>query len=281
MYEIFEQLLNERGVTAYRVSKETGITTATLTSWKQGKYTPKLEKLQKIADYFGVSIDYLITGNKTRQELYTCPDCGLCYVPTYANDVMEHLKVHDAYKKAVEKFGNLYTNSAINEEIKAKNRNIRDDENSSLEMRYDAELEVLKCLFSRSVKASRYDADHVSYEKYVAMMLANPTYGSRLDSELFEMLKEKFGTLPGINSGTYYQIPASTKGISKNDERDITKDLNSLIEKLSSKEYGPAAYDGEELSEDSVSLFKDELELALRRLKLINKEKYNPNKNKK
>lgn len=62
MYEIFEQLLKERGVTAYRVAKETGITTATLTSWKQGKYTPKQEKMQKIADYFGVTIDYLMTG---------------------------------------------------------------------------------------------------------------------------------------------------------------------------------------------------------------------------
>lgn len=60
MYEIFERLLEEHNVTAYRVAKETGITTATFTSWKQGKYTPKQDKLQKIADYFGVSVDYLM-----------------------------------------------------------------------------------------------------------------------------------------------------------------------------------------------------------------------------
>ena len=48
MYEIFQKLLKEHGVTAYRVAKETGVTTATLTSWKQGKYTPKPEKMQKI-----------------------------------------------------------------------------------------------------------------------------------------------------------------------------------------------------------------------------------------
>lgn len=62
MYEIFERLLSEHGVTAYRVAKETGVTTATLTNWKKGKYTPKQDKLQKIADYFGVSIEYLMTG---------------------------------------------------------------------------------------------------------------------------------------------------------------------------------------------------------------------------
>lgn len=72
MYEIFEKLLAEKGVTAYRVSKETGVTTATLTSWKQGKYTPKPEKLQKIADYFDVSLEYLMTG-KTNDNVSEKP----------------------------------------------------------------------------------------------------------------------------------------------------------------------------------------------------------------
>lgn len=65
------------------------------------------------------------------------------------------------------------------------------------------------------------------------------------------------------------------------DNRDIKKDLDSIIEKLNTSEYGPAAYDGQELSKESLELFKDELEIALKRLKIINKEKYNPNKNKK
>ena len=74
MYEIFEQLLSKYGVTAYRVAKETGITTATLTNWKQGKYTPKQDKLQKIADYFGVSLDYLMTGNTTEPVKEKAPE---------------------------------------------------------------------------------------------------------------------------------------------------------------------------------------------------------------
>lgn len=68
MYEIFEKLLKEHGVTAYRVAKETGVTTATLTSWKQGKYTPKPEKMQKIADYFGVPLTYLMTGKEETEK---------------------------------------------------------------------------------------------------------------------------------------------------------------------------------------------------------------------
>lgn len=65
MYEIFEKLLREHGVTAYKVAKETGIGTATLSNWKNGKYTPKQDKMQKIADFFGVTVDYLMTGKDT------------------------------------------------------------------------------------------------------------------------------------------------------------------------------------------------------------------------
>ena len=68
MYEIFEQLLLKFGVTAYQVAKATGISTATLTNWKKGRYTPKQDKLQKIADYFGVTVEYLMTGKNEPKE---------------------------------------------------------------------------------------------------------------------------------------------------------------------------------------------------------------------
>lgn len=37
MYEIFEKLCEEKGVTPYRVCKETGVTTATISNWKSWK----------------------------------------------------------------------------------------------------------------------------------------------------------------------------------------------------------------------------------------------------
>ncbi len=64
MYDIFEKLCNKKGVTPYRVCKETGLTTSTISNWKAGRYTPKQDKMQKIADYFGVSVDYLMTGEE-------------------------------------------------------------------------------------------------------------------------------------------------------------------------------------------------------------------------
>lgn len=65
------------------------------------------------------------------------------------------------------------------------------------------------------------------------------------------------------------------------DNRDIAKDLDSIMEKLTAGEDGPASYNGEELSPEAAELFRDELEIALKRLKIINKEKYTPKKYKK
>lgn len=105
----------------------------------------------------------------------------------------------------------------------------------------------------------------------------------------------KKGTIPSdraIEISNYLQIDlqyllsggessSDSSQLTTRDERDIKKDLDSLREKLENKEYGPAAYDGQDIPEEDVDLFLGQVELMLRRLKVKNKEKYNPNKNKK
>jgi transcriptional regulator with XRE-family HTH domain len=70
MYEIFEQLLQKYDVTSYKVAKEAGVTQTALSNWKTGKSTPTTKTLQRIADYFGVTIDYLMTGEEKENDKY-------------------------------------------------------------------------------------------------------------------------------------------------------------------------------------------------------------------
>ena len=64
MYEIFEKLLNARGITIYKFCKETGVSESTIYTWRKKK-TQCNAKLQKIVcDYFGVTADYLMTGKE-------------------------------------------------------------------------------------------------------------------------------------------------------------------------------------------------------------------------
>lgn len=60
MFEKYEKLRLEKGVTDYEVCKNTGIAPASMSDWRNGKYELKLDKLQKIAAFFGVDIGYFI-----------------------------------------------------------------------------------------------------------------------------------------------------------------------------------------------------------------------------
>lgn len=64
MYEIYERLRNAKGVTDYQVSKETGIPKAFFSEWKSKRYknSPKFDRIAKIAEYFGVSVEEFTKG---------------------------------------------------------------------------------------------------------------------------------------------------------------------------------------------------------------------------
>ncbi len=58
-YDRIFEIMKEKELTAYRVSKDTGISQASLADWRKGRSKPKIDKLQKLSEYFGVSISYL------------------------------------------------------------------------------------------------------------------------------------------------------------------------------------------------------------------------------
>lgn len=50
----------KKNITPYKVSKETKISTATLSDWKNGRSKPKADKLKILANYFDVPIEYFL-----------------------------------------------------------------------------------------------------------------------------------------------------------------------------------------------------------------------------
>ena len=55
-------LCNQKGVSTNDVAKATGIPQTTLANWKKRRNILNAKAAQKIADYFGVSLQYLMTG---------------------------------------------------------------------------------------------------------------------------------------------------------------------------------------------------------------------------
>lgn len=60
MYTKYVELRDSANVRDFEVAKATGIPSSTFSDWKKGKSKPKLEKLVKIARFFGVSVEVFI-----------------------------------------------------------------------------------------------------------------------------------------------------------------------------------------------------------------------------
>lgn len=57
LYEVYAKLRDAKGIRDIEVARGSGVEPDTLSAWKTGKSIPKMDKLVKIADYFGVSIE--------------------------------------------------------------------------------------------------------------------------------------------------------------------------------------------------------------------------------
>lgn len=87
MRDRYEHILKEKGLRSADVSRATGIKQSTLTDWKKGR-TKSLsaENVKLIADFLGVTVEYLMTGEvspsyyidpevaQIAQELYDDPE---------------------------------------------------------------------------------------------------------------------------------------------------------------------------------------------------------------
>lgn len=59
-YARFEELRERKHLSDYQVSKKSGIAATTLYAWKKGTYTPKVDKLAKIAKVLEIPLEELL-----------------------------------------------------------------------------------------------------------------------------------------------------------------------------------------------------------------------------
>lgn len=59
-----EILLAVKEATKADFYKQTSVSSATYAQWNANQYKPSRKKLQAIAEYFGVTVDYLLTGEQ-------------------------------------------------------------------------------------------------------------------------------------------------------------------------------------------------------------------------
>ena len=82
MYERYAEIRDRVGLKDSAVAKATGIGKSTFSDWKSGRSAPKMEKMKKIAEYFGISVEEL-TGEQTSDNTY--------YLDPEAREMIEFL----------------------------------------------------------------------------------------------------------------------------------------------------------------------------------------------
>ena len=63
-YDLFKSLCDAKGVYVSKACIEMGLSRSIAAKWKNTKTNPSAEVLPKIAKYFGVTTDYLLTGEQ-------------------------------------------------------------------------------------------------------------------------------------------------------------------------------------------------------------------------
>lgn len=119
-YERYCELRDSKGVKDSHVAAATGVGKSTFSDWKKGRSTPKQEKLKKIADYFEVSIEYLMTGEDASvsneddelreylEELRQRPEMRMLFSVSKGatkSDIEKTVKIIEALKEQSEQGG--------------------------------------------------------------------------------------------------------------------------------------------------------------------------------
>ena len=121
MYERIENMRKSVGISQGKLEKELGFSNGSISKWKNSTPTP--DRLQKIADYFGVSVDYLIKGEeKDSKEYYINPETAELAQTLFENNDLRIL--FDAAKDATPE--DLQTTYNMLMALKKKERGIID-----------------------------------------------------------------------------------------------------------------------------------------------------------
>ena len=75
VYERIQQLCKEKGVSVRQMEIDNGMIRGKASKWKM--YTPKADALLALSEYFGVSTDYILTGEQdgiSKERLHADPE---------------------------------------------------------------------------------------------------------------------------------------------------------------------------------------------------------------
>ena len=195
-YDIYKKLLDIKNMKNSDVSRATGISNMTLSDWKNGKSTPKLDKLEIIAKLLGVTLDYL----KGDTDIVICEVCGFANNPLSEESRKEHEQFHNKFLAVKEKYPFFMKYSDAD---KLRSDSIADfrNPNKTIYERLNAFDNCLQADFSLEIARCNYEMDNLNYEDFCKVEVGTLNVDYVISEEFIDILVEKYGVDRNFMSG--------------------------------------------------------------------------------
>lgn len=155
---------------------------------KLDKSTPNTDKINAIANYLDVSLDYLI-GNIHETK---CKICGMNYNPLWEENWESHEHFHNTYLKTKEIYPFFMNYSDAYDTRNTSIDSFRNPQKSVNE-RMKAFDEYLKAAFSLEISKCNYDVEHLNYEQFCRVEVSTLEPDWVISEEIIDKLAEKYG----------------------------------------------------------------------------------------
>ncbi|AJQ26880.1 helix-turn-helix domain-containing protein [Pelosinus fermentans] len=253
LIDTIQKLCSRENTTLIGLEREIGLGRGTIRNWD--KSSPSIDKLQKVADYFDVSIDYLIGTNQN----------------DFFRKILNEFKcmVNEKLQKEKLSIDELSLKLSIDPILLAEAL----DDNTLLTYKDFAMMleTMLNNIRRENIKENiiNYFFDFLDLHSKIFKYEYNRPY-----DEPFKSFHKNDLNLENKELSTKYKNSSS---LSPKEERDIARDLEKMLSNLESRE-AMSFYDGEPLDEESKELLRISLENSMRLAKQMAKKKFTPKK---
>ncbi|MBC5689741.1 helix-turn-helix transcriptional regulator [Mediterraneibacter sp. NSJ-55] len=188
---VLKSLRSQKKMTQQELANSIGLSKSALNMYEQGARQPNFETLELIADYFNISIDFLLG----KSPVVHCPICYNTYDPLNKYDSAEHEAFHKKFLAAERKYGKILLYGEADKQrsyyiSKLNNPTLSTDE------RIDAFEQYLKYDFMRSIWNSHFDLSHEDFGMFCKKEMGLASTKDVLDNigeTVYETLCEKYG----------------------------------------------------------------------------------------
>lgn len=219
---IIRQHRKERGLTQAELAALAHTSQGVLSAIESGTQLPPIDLLISIAAALDTAPSVLLAVD-------SCPVCGFEYTQDEALSSPVHTGQHARAERIIAEYG-FYWPYLKRHFRMDRARTVLTNPSASEQAKYDATMDILRALFSRSVSAWERSG-HPDFETYVRLLLGKERREyNEIPESIIERLKSEYGTLPGMDgAGTYYHAPNAAPGDSSDPRiQDLFEQIKSL-----------------------------------------------------